>query len=122
MSDTLQLLQEATVKLSQCGSIKDRLADAYALHLVAVDAEELPETYRAEYGAMCQAMHRADALPRVDIVRASVRKMSNDEANRYAAFVVKLFGALARTGAVSARAPNRKQQMSPIVRLFAADA
>jgi hypothetical protein len=122
MNDTLQRLQEAAVKLSQCGSIKDRLADAYRSHLIEVDADELPENYRHEYGDMCEAMRRAKPLPREDVVRASVRKMSNDEANRYAALVVKLFGAMARTGmATTSRNHSRKAPLSPIVQLFAAD-
>jgi hypothetical protein len=105
MDNTLDLLQRATTRLSQSGSIKDRLADAYATHLVTVDSDELPETLRNDFSALCAAMNRERALPRESAIRASVRKMSNDEAGHYAALVVRMFAALARAdiAAVPAR-------------------
>jgi hypothetical protein len=123
MENTLDLLQQATVKLSQGGSIKDRLADAYASHLIEVDVEELPENLRSEFGALCDAMSRERPLPRESAIRASVRKMSNQEAGHYAALVVRVFAALARSGSAAAsRRNSRTITAAPIVKLFAADA
>src|SRR5690349_10072412 len=85
MDNVLDLLQQATITLSQGGSIKDRLADAYATHLIQVDVEELPESLRDEFECLCQAMRRERPLPRESAIRASVRKMSNEEAARHAA-------------------------------------
>jgi len=123
MDNLLDLLQQATITLSQCGSVKDRLADAYATHLIQVDVEDLPESLRDDFECLCQAMRREQPLPRESAIRASVRKMSNEEAARHAALVVRTFAAVARTGAaVIARRNVRTPSSAPIVNLFAADA
>jgi hypothetical protein len=122
MDNLLDLLQQATITLSQGGSIKDRLADAYATHLIQVDVEDLPETLRDEFECMCQAMRRERPLPRESAIRASVRKMSNDEAARHAALVVRIFAAVARTGNTTSVRRGVRNPMAPIVNLFAADA
>jgi hypothetical protein len=123
MDTTLDLLQRAAVRLSQEGSIKDRLADAYALHLVEVDADELPDGIRNDFAALCEAMHRERPLPRESVIRASVRKMSNDEARHYAALVVRVFAAVARAevAALPSRRSARSAGAKPIVQLFAAE-
>lgn len=120
MDSTLDLLQRAALRLSQDGSIKDRLADAYASHLLDVDAEDLPDEVRDDFAAMCEAMHRERPLPRESVIRASVRKMSNEEAGQHAALVVRAFASLARTeaGGVPMRRTARKTS-APIVQMFA---
>jgi hypothetical protein len=123
MDNVLDLLQQAIVTLSQAGGIKDRLADAYATHLIQVDAEDLPESLRDDFECLCQAMRRERPLPRETAIRASVRKMSNEEAARHAAMVVRIFAAVARTSTgVVARRNARNPVSAPIVNLFAADA
>jgi hypothetical protein len=123
MNNTLDLLQRATIRLSQEGSIKDRLADAYASHLQELEAEDLPDGVRNEFATLCAAMHRERPLPRESVIRASVRKMSNDEAGRYAAMVVRVFATLARTelAVVGTRRNLRGQTSTPVVQLFAAE-
>lgn len=124
MHNTVELLQRATLRLSQEGSIKDRLADAYATHLIEVDAEELPETVRAEFGALCAAMNRETPLPRESPIRASVRKMSNEEAGHYAALVVRLFAAMARADAPAGAARRNGPRVlgaSPVVQLLVSE-
>jgi hypothetical protein len=126
MDSALDLLQQAAVKLSQGGSIKERLADAYAAHLSDLDLNELPDVVRSEFSKLSVAMQRERPLPRESVVRASVRKMSNDEAAYFAALVVRSFGALARSGAGAAvTAPRRTGRnaavATPIVQLFAAE-
>ncbi|MEO8314456.1 MAG: hypothetical protein ABI645_06625 [Pseudomonadota bacterium] len=120
MNSTLDFLQRAAHRLTQEGSIKDRLADAYASHLLEVDVDDLPDEVRDDFAAMCEAMHRERPLPRESVIRASVRKMSNEEAGQFAALVVRAFAALARSdlsgGAM--RRPVRKPVLAP-VQLFA---
>jgi hypothetical protein len=120
MDSTLDLLQRAALRLSQDGSIKDRLADAYSLHLLDVDADDLPDDIRDDFASMCEAMHRERPLPRESVIRASVRKMSNEEAGQHAALVVRAFVSLARAqvgGAPVRRAPRKSS--APIVQMFA---
>jgi hypothetical protein len=122
MDSTLDLLQQATVKLSQSGSIKDRLADAYTAHLASLDLNELPDGVRTEFAKLCSAMQRERPLPRESVVRASVRKMSNDEAAYFAALVVRSFAAVARADSQpTARRNSRNAPNAPIVQLFAAE-
>ena len=120
MSTTLETLQEAAVVLSQAGSVKERLAQAWCSHLALLDPSQLPETFRIDFRAMSEAMRRERALPRENPVLASIRKMSNDEAGRYTALVIRLYAAVAR-GGNSAPLP-RPPMLAPIVQLFAADA
>jgi hypothetical protein len=122
MDNLLELLQQATVTLSQGGAIKDRLADAYSAYLIQIDSEDLPEQLRGDFNALCAAMRRERPQPRESVIRASVRKMSNDEAERHAAAVVKVFAGVARSGSGTATRRVRNPASAPIVSLFAADA
>ncbi|MFI4914300.1 MAG: hypothetical protein ACHQAR_03835 [Steroidobacterales bacterium] len=90
-------LEAATLSLTGAGTIKDRLLDAYCSHLADVQEGDLPDAMQAQFAEMIEALHRARALPGDDIVKASVRKLSNDEAHRYAMLVVRLYGMLAGT-------------------------
>ncbi len=121
MNNIFEKLQQATLCLSQDGPIKDRLATAYDAHLNAVEAESLPENLRADFGALCAAMHREAPQVRESAVRASVRKMSTHEASSHAAMVVRLFAAMARVEAAQSHAPVRAGRNSPVVQLFAAE-
>lgn len=121
MSNNFELLQLATLRLSQDGPIKERLAEAYATHLVALETDELPESMREEFNALCDAMHREVPQARESVVRASVRKMSVIEARSYAALVVRLFAALARTEAAQPAAARPSRKSAPVVALYAAE-
>jgi hypothetical protein len=126
---TLESLHQATVALCSDGSIKDRLAVAYAAHLQHLDLEQLPAEQRISFDALRAAMNRALPLPRESMVRASVRKMSNEEAAQHAVFVVRLYASVARDQRrvrgrrEAARAPRRTAHVSPlstpIMKLFA---
>jgi hypothetical protein len=124
MSNNFELLQLATLRLSQDGPIKDRLIAAYDAHLVALEADELPETVREDFGALCAAMHREVPQVRESAVRASVRKMSTGEASEYAALVVRMFAAMARADAARAASTAARAARVPahVVQLFAAEA
>jgi hypothetical protein len=121
MNNTLDLLQRATLRLSQDGSIKDRLVDAYSSHLLEVDIDELPDGVRSEFAKLCEAMHREQPLPRESVIRASVRKMSNDEAIRYAALVVRVFAAVAKNESAPAGWRTGRSTPAPVVQLLAAE-
>ncbi|HEY6452055.1 MAG TPA: hypothetical protein VIX87_05610 [Steroidobacteraceae bacterium] len=88
-------MEAAALSMTGPGSIKDRLLDAYCSHLEDVQEADVPGALGAEFAEMSQALHRAAALPGDDVVKASVRKLSNDEAKRYAELVVRLYGTFA---------------------------
>ena len=122
MKDTIDHLQQATLQLSQEGSLKERLAVAYAEHLLDVDSLQLPEFLRADFEGLHAAMHSAVPQPRECVIRASVRKLSNAEVRAYAALVVRVFAAVARGEAeVLNSTPRNTRQgvVSPVVAMFA---
>jgi len=102
MSTTCEQLEGAALALARSGSIKDRLAEAFRNHLAAVNAEELPETLRAQFRACHEALTREHPLRGEDAVRATVRKMSGLEADELAGSIMHLFAALVRESALEA--------------------
>ena len=96
MSTTCEQLEGAALSLVRCAPIKDRLIDAYRNHLALVDAGELPEALREQFRACHDALTREPPLRGEDAVRATVRKMSNQEADEVAEGVVRLYGAFVR--------------------------
>jgi hypothetical protein len=95
MRDLSTRLEAAALSMTGPGTIKDRLLEAYCSHLEDVQESDLPGAIGAEFAEMAQALHRAHALPGDDVVKASVRKLSNEEARRYAELVVRLYGMFA---------------------------
>jgi hypothetical protein len=121
MNDTIDHLQQATLRLSQEGSLKDRLIEAYTRHLEDLDPDTLPEALRSDFESLHQAMHSAAPLPRECVIRASVRKMSPVDVRSHASFVVRAFAALARNAQMSkpVQRAARPGQSQPVVSLFA---
>jgi hypothetical protein len=95
MPDLCARLEAAALSLTGPGHIKDRLFDAYCTYLDGIEQSDVPIELASEFGDMIQALHRAPALPGDDVVKASVRKLSNDQACRYAELVIRLYGMLA---------------------------
>src|SRR6186713_114400 len=122
MDSALDLLQRATTTLAQGGSVKERLADSYARYLIQINVDELPASVTDDFRALCAAMRREQPQPNESAIRASVRKMSNDEAARFATQVVVMFATAARDdGGMPLRRPVRGPAGSPIVKLFSSD-
>lgn len=106
MSTTWEQLEGAALALARSGTIKDRLADAYRNHLALVNADELPEEMREEFRACRAALTRERPLRGEDAVRATVRKMSNQEADELACSVIRLFTAMVRE--------SRREETAPL--------
>lgn len=129
MERALEQLHKATLRLAQDGPVKDRLADAYQHYLADMQPQQLPEAYRVPFADMCRAMCSAIPLPRESPARASVRKMSSSDANRYAEFIVSLFAAIARENRLFASPASSSMaglgttgsRVAPVVQLFAAE-
>ncbi|HUK03113.1 MAG TPA: hypothetical protein VLW26_12615 [Steroidobacteraceae bacterium] len=98
MSTAWEKFQDATLSLARAGSIKDRLADAYCNHLADVEEEDLPREIREEFRAVSCSLNREPPLLRGEgAARATIRKMSNEEADQLACCVVRIFCALPRS-------------------------
>lgn len=118
MVTTLERLQDAAVMLAQNGPLKERLAHAWQRHLAGIDAAMLPDTARAEFRGLCEALGRERPLPRENPAVASIRKMSTEEAGRHAAFVIRLYATVACGGEFEAFAARQPMRGS-VVPLFA---
>jgi hypothetical protein len=84
-------LEAAVVTLVGHGTLKDRLCAAYCDHLDDIREQDLPMEVQSEFAAMSRAMHGARALPGDSVVRASVRKFSNEQAQTFAALIVRSY-------------------------------
>jgi hypothetical protein len=99
MSTTLEQLEGAALTLARSGTIKDRLTNAYRNYLALMNADELPAGVREEFLACYDSLTREQPLRGEDAIRATVRKMSDREANQIACSVVRMFAALMRESA-----------------------
>ena len=100
-SSAWEKLQGATLSLARSGALKDRLTDAYRNHLALIDETELPKELRETFRHFSTRLTRERPLVRGDdAFRATLRKMSNGEAEEVATSVVRLFcgGSAARDG------------------------
>ena len=100
MKTAWEKFQSAIVCLARSGGIKDRLTDAYRNYLALVAEEELPKELREDFRSLGRALTRERPLLRgEDAFRATIRKMSNEEAdqNRRRAIVMLMFAAIPRS-------------------------
>ena len=113
---TWEIFQGATLSLARSGALKERLTEAYRNHLACIDEKELPRELRDDFRSFSHALTRERPLLRgEDAFRATIRKMSNGEAEAAATSVVKMFCALQRgTG------PLRSAPVATIVPLYIA--
>lgn len=100
-------LEAAVTLLAGDGTLKERLAAAFREHLDDIDELELPNEVQLEYSQMSRTMHLASALPGDNVVRASVRKLSNEEAQRFAALIVRMYSRRMQSAMAASKPPAR---------------
>ena len=86
----------ATLELVRSTPIKQRLVAAYRRHLAELVQDDLPGDVRETFDHMMRCLRGVQPLPGEDAVAASVRKMSNQEADECAASIVEMFGSMCR--------------------------
>src|SRR5271155_4177438 len=86
----------ATLELVRSTPIKQRLVCAYRRYLASLPAEEVPTEVRESYAQVMRSLCGVQPLRGEDAVAASVRKMSNQEADECAAQIVEIFGLMCR--------------------------
>ncbi len=104
----------AALELVRSTPIKQRLICAYRRHLAALPEDELPSEVRESFGQIMRSLRGVQPLRGEDAVAASVRKMSNQEADECASLIVEIFGSMCRASA----APSRP---STVVQLHSVD-
>lgn len=114
-------LHGATLSLARSGALKDRITAAYRNHLALLEESELPKELRDRFRALSRTLTRERPLVRGDdAFRATIRKMSNDEAEDVSMEIVGLFAAVQQRGAVLVT-PSRVAMSAQVVPLYIAD-
>ncbi len=98
----------ATLELVRSTPIKQRLVCAYRRHLAPIREESLPAEARDLFAQIIRSLTEIRPLKGEDSLTASVRKMSNLEADECASLVVEIFAILSTVPA-SGRAGTHTQ-------------
>lgn len=92
MSHEVESFCAAVSALAGHGNIKDRLVCAFEQHLREIESDSLPIPMRQLFADLAHLMHRVAPLNGEGPIRASVRKMSVEEADNCAQLMVDLYG------------------------------
>jgi hypothetical protein len=93
----------ATLELVRSAPIKQRLVSAYHRHLASLPEDQLPGEAREHFDQVMRCLRGVQPLRGEDAVAASVRKMSNQEADECAALIVEIFGVMCRVNVAPSR-------------------
>jgi len=113
MSSAWECLHSATLELVRSTPIKQRLVSAYRRYLISLPEDALPMEVRESFRQVMGSMRGVQPLRGEDAVVASVRKMSNQEADDCAALIVEIFGLTCRTHAST--------RTHPVIQLHSVD-
>lgn len=94
MTNHVDRFNAAITVLAGHGHIKQRLMRAFEDHLSDVDEDELPVAMKQAFADLRLRMQNVAPLNGEGAVRASVRKMSPDDASECASQIVALYGEL----------------------------
>ncbi len=104
MVSAWESLHFAVQELVRAAPIKQRLVCAYRRHLATIAVERLPAEVRGSFSRIMQSLSAVPPLRGEDAVAASVRKMSNQEADDCSAAILEVFGITCRVMLNCARA------------------
>jgi hypothetical protein len=119
MSRVYDRLESATMHFARSGAIKDRLEGAWRQCLSHIEADDVPHELRLQFLELSSQIQRERPLRGEDAVRATIRKMSNEEAERHASHIVRMFCRLTRQQELELPMPAAAASAS-VVQLFAA--
>lgn len=119
MTRVYDRLESATLLLTRSSAIKERLLGAWRQYLLFIDAEDVPRELRLQFLELSAAIQRERPLRGEDAVRATIRKMSNEEAEQHAARIVRMFCRMTRQQELELPMPGPTG--AAVVQLFAAE-
>ena len=119
MSRVYDRLESATLLLTRSGAIKERLEGAWRQCLANVEADDVPREVRLQFLELTAQIQRERPLRGEDAVRATIRKMSNEEAERHAGVIVRMFCRMTRQQELELPLPMANTSAA-VVQLFAA--
>ena len=103
MVNTWECFHSAALELVRSTPIKQRLVAAYRRHLSSIPEDQLPNEARESFDQVLRCLRGVQPLPGEDAVAASVRKMSNQEADECAGLIVEIFGVMCRINVAASR-------------------
>jgi hypothetical protein len=112
MMSVWECLALATLELVRSTPIKQRLMSAYRRHLISIPADKLPAEARELFAQVMATLQGVEPLRGEDAVAASVRKLSNQDAEDCAALIVEIFGVTCRVLLDNARSNAAAVQSS----------
>ena len=107
-------LHFATLELVRSAPIKQRLISAYRRHLVSHTDRSTARRNSRILPAPDEFIARRAATRGEDAVAASVRKMSNQEADECASLIVEIFGLMCRPQLAPARSGGAVVQLHSV--------
>jgi len=90
-------LHAAALELAKSTPLKQRLLSTFTRHLTDLDPADLTPAIRPELRALLDAFESVPPLRGESSAQATIRKMSNEQAEELAARVITLFGQVARS-------------------------
>ena len=96
MTRVYERLESATLHFARSGAIKERLEGAWRQCLCNIEADDVPHELRLQFIELSEQIQRERPLRGEDAVRATIRKMSSEEAERHASEIVRMFCRLTR--------------------------
>jgi hypothetical protein len=120
MSRVYDRLEAATFHFARSGAIKERLEGAWRKCLANLEADDVPHELRLQFIELSAQMQRERPLRGEDAVRATIRKMSNEEAERLASVIVRMFCRMTRQQELELPMPAAVNGAA-VVQLFAAE-
>ena len=98
MSNHVESLYSAVLRMAGHGTIKERLVAAFEENLDYIEEYDLPEDVRPEFSELRRMMTRVAPLNGEGPMCASVRKMSIGEADECAGLMVGIYSEMLRLG------------------------
>jgi hypothetical protein len=113
MISAWECLHCATLELVRSTPIKQRLVCAYRRHLSSLAEDQVPAEIRPTFAQVMRSLCGVQPLRGEDAVAASVRKMSNQEADDCATQIVEMFDLMCKTHVNAPRA-STVVQLHPV--------
>ena len=121
MSRIYDRLESATLHFTRSGAIKERLEGAWRQCLAHIEPDAVPREIRLQFIELASQMQRERPLRGEDAVRATIRKMSNEEAEKHASLIVRMFCRITRQQELELPIPVAPNGGAAVVQLFAAE-
>ena len=92
MNSLSKRFEGAALALAGSEGIKERLHTAWIRHLADLTVRDFPREVRDDFALLIDVLSRERALAGDTVLRASLRKLSNQQAAEFAALIIRTYG------------------------------